>query len=780
MPLNPSIYGGAFAGFGMPWVNHEKWGWQSPAPAAEPSPPLNLLGRSRYISPSGSDTTGAGSVGNPWLTLAKFYATSEAADTLYMRGGTYVGGTIANVIIETVGSERNPITVTAYPGETPVLDGSGPTVAFTCGFECATIGTDWSLYGSGTAARDTSIAGRSGLAAARIDVANSTATNYIVAWDAGGNADVAVAQLRFRLSALPTNDTSIICFNGRTYYNANITVASDGETWFSIGGTNSFGPTIVANQWYVFCFAVDGLNKVGHWSVDGVAYPDPGSPANPEQFNSLRIGKWNAVATGAFSVYVDDVVLSHTAADFPISQGTVTGGFGSYPSVVARSSGTVTGTAPDVTLGLGTVSAGDLLCVAFNAYAPVNNPTLPAGWTIRRQSGGTLFGCVIAYKIASGGETTTGTWTVPDGGTSAYRLWRIAAGTHGGLLGMAVQTSGTGSSVDLPSGSSGVGDPRAILWIASIENGGGLTPSSYPTSWTNTLTAGTAGPRVSVAEMQYTGTSIDPDAFVFGSSVEWSGEISQINPALTAEVWTPDPGTTLWYRRNAAWHVLDQVQFANWRVAGGAEVVWGADSGGTTHHCKMTRCRVTQKAGQTLNEHGSYMSNYSHHITIGGAPGMGNVFVATYWTLSDTTGAAVEMYHNPSETNGNVVSYNAIDGWTYGVQIADGGIKNITVEHNTIVNCYNKIVGTYHGAGITFRDNAGDGDQNYGIADPAGGATMSNNYTGQTITAAPDYGLTLGSPAIGGAHDGTDAGWATFQAPGAGPSWSYIGGGYYG
>lgn len=46
-----------------------------------------------YISPSGNDTTGNGSSGNPWLTLAKAYASSTTSDTIVCKDGTYTFAT---------------------------------------------------------------------------------------------------------------------------------------------------------------------------------------------------------------------------------------------------------------------------------------------------------------------------------------------------------------------------------------------------------------------------------------------------------------------------------------------------------------------------------------------------------------------------------------------------------------------------------------------------------------------------------------------------------------
>jgi hypothetical protein len=92
-------------------------------------PPVVVIaaGTSRYISPSGSDSTGAGTVGNPWRTLVKLYSMLGAGETGYCRGGSYsvVAGQGSGAYVATVGTAAAPITVRNYPGETPVFYGSG-------------------------------------------------------------------------------------------------------------------------------------------------------------------------------------------------------------------------------------------------------------------------------------------------------------------------------------------------------------------------------------------------------------------------------------------------------------------------------------------------------------------------------------------------------------------------------------------------------------------------------------------------------------------------------
>ena len=57
----------------------------------------------------------------PWRTLNASAAKLVAGDTLYVRGGTYVEA----LAIWVSGTEAAPITIAAYPNETPVIDGQG-------------------------------------------------------------------------------------------------------------------------------------------------------------------------------------------------------------------------------------------------------------------------------------------------------------------------------------------------------------------------------------------------------------------------------------------------------------------------------------------------------------------------------------------------------------------------------------------------------------------------------------------------------------------------------
>jgi hypothetical protein len=73
-----------------------------------------------YVATNGNDSK-AGTLASPWKTISRGVSDLNAGDTLYVRGGTYVETRGVNVTRS--GNASAPITVAAYPGETPVIDG---------------------------------------------------------------------------------------------------------------------------------------------------------------------------------------------------------------------------------------------------------------------------------------------------------------------------------------------------------------------------------------------------------------------------------------------------------------------------------------------------------------------------------------------------------------------------------------------------------------------------------------------------------------------------------
>ena len=84
-----------------------------------------------FVSTTGSDSTGDGSISNPYLTLDKASEEATPGDTIYLRGGTYFCTDIdsRHELTGTNGTASHPIVVRPYQNETVILDGTGYNLA---------------------------------------------------------------------------------------------------------------------------------------------------------------------------------------------------------------------------------------------------------------------------------------------------------------------------------------------------------------------------------------------------------------------------------------------------------------------------------------------------------------------------------------------------------------------------------------------------------------------------------------------------------------------------
>jgi hypothetical protein len=76
-----------------------------------------------FVSVNNGNDTNAGTFAKPWKTIAKAAAQNlHPCDTIYVRAGTYKEHSL---FFSGSGTATQPITISAYPGETPVLNGTG-------------------------------------------------------------------------------------------------------------------------------------------------------------------------------------------------------------------------------------------------------------------------------------------------------------------------------------------------------------------------------------------------------------------------------------------------------------------------------------------------------------------------------------------------------------------------------------------------------------------------------------------------------------------------------
>jgi len=72
-----------------------------------------------YVAPGGLDTN-SGSVTKPFATITHASDLAYAGDTIYVRGGLYH----EQVRVRNSGSQGSPLSIAAYPGERPIVDGA--------------------------------------------------------------------------------------------------------------------------------------------------------------------------------------------------------------------------------------------------------------------------------------------------------------------------------------------------------------------------------------------------------------------------------------------------------------------------------------------------------------------------------------------------------------------------------------------------------------------------------------------------------------------------------
>lgn len=78
-------------------------------------------GSNYFVAPNGNDSTGDGSIGNPFKTILRGINATSAGDTVMVRAGYYAGVYFPNTL---GGSEGSPITIQNYNGEKAVVNRS--------------------------------------------------------------------------------------------------------------------------------------------------------------------------------------------------------------------------------------------------------------------------------------------------------------------------------------------------------------------------------------------------------------------------------------------------------------------------------------------------------------------------------------------------------------------------------------------------------------------------------------------------------------------------------
>lgn len=155
----------------------------------------------------------------------------------------------------------------------------------------------------------------------------NAATNYLQK-DTGTTNKVIVMRAAIRFGVLPDGDVTVIGFVNAKGYTRLRFIDTGGahqlQLQVNTGTTSTYTPAIVINTWYLIGIEVDstGTTTYGDWQVDGVSQAQS-SYAQATSVNTyFYIGIASAVTA---DMYVDDIMISYTAADYPLGDGKILG-----------------------------------------------------------------------------------------------------------------------------------------------------------------------------------------------------------------------------------------------------------------------------------------------------------------------------------------------------------------------------------------------------------------------------------------------------------------------
>lgn len=139
-------------------------------------------------------------------------------------------------------------------------------------------------------------------------------------------------------------------------------------------------------------------------------------------------------------------------------------------------------------LTLPTHQAGDLLLLFAYRSGSTSPPTIPSGWTAISQGGNNNNSAVLAYRLAAGAGTASGTWT------NATHISSTAYRSSTGTLEVGAEGADGGSSDTLTYSGLTLQDPDNSSWVAAFSAHRQATNvETVPTGMTNRTSTATSG-----------------------------------------------------------------------------------------------------------------------------------------------------------------------------------------------------------------------------------------------------------------------------------------------
>lgn len=348
------------------------------------------------------------------------------------------------------------------------------TPIFVCGAECGIVGvgasglvSHWSaITGGATISLSTTVinpAGK-GLRSIRFNPASSAAPKLTHTYTTAlVSPATSVFRFYIRFASFPSADTGLLVNSqGGLMFDQS-------DTKLKMYGTNltttksPTGVSVVLNRWYCVDMKLvrDTPNNTFDWYVDGVAQPQHTVAAAAGGSASFSVGVQDTVNA---DVYYDDIIVSATAADFPIGIGGV---IGLYPNADVPASH-IYNAANDFGKGAGGATNLALPSTAEStAWQSLQNPlslTIPSNFISARNN---VTGEALRFALDDAPANVIG-----------FNGWMLVATTH------SISTQASNFALTLYSsgdaGSFGISGDASQLTIVNPCRPYGLDPHDDP------------------------------------------------------------------------------------------------------------------------------------------------------------------------------------------------------------------------------------------------------------------------------------------------------------
>jgi len=214
-----------------------------------------------------------------------------------------------------------------------------------------------------------------------------------------------------------------------------------------------------------------------------------------------------------------------------------------FPTASAATATTFASSVTSMAVSLpASIASGDLL-IAHVGVRNAGTWTLPSGWVaLTEQAGGGAVGEMgVWYKIATGSEGASATWTTNTATTAAWQVRKIT-GWHGTTPPELTATSGDAVAVNPPSRTASWG-AADTLWLAVVGSSANTmsftaAPTNYTSLTTTTASTGGGASNAGSAVRQLNAASEDPGTFTTSTNRWWAAATIAVRPSAGAPATT--------------------------------------------------------------------------------------------------------------------------------------------------------------------------------------------------------------------------------------------------